>query len=98
MKNKVDKKVNKKVREFNKELKEDVFNGRFWVRQYQKTKYEGNNYYLYELRDRLQPERNKVIYEWLRGESLFFMNNIWEEMNDFIIKSNFWELYRNENK
>ena len=59
-KTKIDKKVNKKVRNFNKSLKEDVFNGRFWVRQYQKTKYDGLHYYLYELIDNLEPERNRV--------------------------------------
>lgn len=98
MKNKTDKKVNKKVREFNKELKKDVFNGRFWVRQYQKTCYQGSMYYLYELIDCAQPERNKVIREWIRGESQFFMHTIWEEMNEFIIKSNFWELWRRKDE
>ena len=29
-------------------------------------------------------------------EAIFniIMNDIWDEMNDFIIKSDFWELYR----
>ena len=93
-KTKIDKKVNKKVRNFNKSLKEDVFNGRFWVRQYQKTKYDGLHYYLYELIDNLEPERNRIIRGWMLGESCLFMSDIWDEMNDFIIKSDFWELYR----
>ena len=46
-KTKTDKKVNRKVKEFNKALKKDVFKDRFWVRQYQKTKCDGLNYYLY---------------------------------------------------
>ena len=93
-KSKIDKKVNKKARNFNKELKEDVFNGRFEVRQYQKTKVDGMHYYLYQLVDNLQPKRNKVVYKWLLGESSFFMYDIWNEMNEFIIRSDFWELYR----
>ena len=95
-KTKTDKKVNKKVREFNKSLKEDVFENRFWVRQYQKAQLDGVNYYLYELIDELEPNRNRIIREWIRGESDFFMHRIFEEMNDFIIKSDFWELWRKE--
>lgn len=94
MKSKTDKKVNKKVRNFNRELKADLFKDRFEVRQYQKARVDGLNYYLYQLIDNLEPERNRVIREWLWGDSKFFMNKIWEEMNDFIIKSDFWELYR----
>lgn len=95
-KTKTDKKVNKKVREFNKTLKEDVFENRFWVRQYQKAQLDGVSYYLYELIDELEPNRNRIIREWIRGESDFFMHRIFEEMNDFIIKSDFWELWRKE--
>ena len=93
MKTKIDKKVNKKVRQFNKELKEDVFNGRFWVRQYQKARVDGVEYYLYELMDREQPERNKLVRGWLLGISPFFMSEIWDGMNTFIVKSDFWEQY-----
>jgi hypothetical protein len=96
MKTLTDKKVNRMVKLFNKELKQDVFKGRFWVRQYQKARVDGQNYYLYELMDREQPERNTLIREWLRGESHFFRGPIWEGMNDFIIKSDFWEKYWRE--
>ena len=96
-KNKTDKKVNKLVKNFNKKLKEDLFKDRFWVRQYQKARIDGLDYYLYELKDRLEPERDRVIRKWLYGKSYFFMDEIWEGMNDFIIKSDFWDLYwRNE--
>lgn len=97
-KNKIDKLVNRKARKFNKELEQDVFNNRFWVRQYQKARVDGLEYYLYELRDREQPERNRVIRGWLLGCSHFFMNDIFEEMNDFIIKSDFWEQYWREKR
>ena len=95
-KTKTDRKVNKRIREFNRELKEDVFKGRFWVRQYQKARVDGMSYYLYELIDNEQPSRNKVIFDWIRGESPFFFSTIWEGMNDFIIKSDFWEKWRKE--
>ena len=49
-----------------------------------------------ELIDELEPNRNRIIREWIRGESDFFMHRIFEEMNDFIIKSDFWELWRKE--
>lgn len=94
MKTKTDKRVNKKIRAFNETLEKDVFRNRFWVRQYQKQTYDHSQYYLYELCDRLEPERNRVIYKWLRGDSVFFMSDIFDEMNSFILESDFWELYR----
>lgn len=94
MKTKTDKRINKKIRAFNKTLEKDVFRNRFWVRQYQKQTYDHSQYYLYELCDRLEPERNRVIYKWLRGNSVFFMSDIFDEMNSFILESDFWELYR----
>ena len=92
-KTKTDRKVNKKIKAFNRSLRQDVFKDRFWVRQYQKTVVNGSSYYLYELMDREEPDRNRIIYQWIRGESPFFMSEIWEEMNDFIIWSNFWDKY-----
>ena len=91
-KTKTDRKVNRKVKQFNKELREDVFKGRFEVRQLEKTKVDGMQYYLYEVRDNHHPERNRIVpWEW--GDSIFFMNKIWMEMNDLIITSDFWDLY-----
>lgn len=96
-KNKTDKKVNRIIKKFNKELREDVFKGRFEVRQLQKARIDDTNYYLYEVRDNLHPENNKIVpWEW--GESIFFMNKIWVEMNDLIVHSDFWELYWAERK
>ena len=96
-KNKTDKKVNRIIKKFNKELREDVFKGRFEVRQLQKARVDDMNYYLYEVRDNLHPENNKIVpWEW--GESIFFMNKIWREMNDLIIYSDFWKLYWAERK
>ena len=46
-KTRTDRKVNRKVKQFNKELREDVFKGRFEVRQLEKTRVDGMQYYLY---------------------------------------------------
>lgn len=97
-KTKIDRKVNKIVKAMNENLKADVFKDRFWFKQIQKAKNScGMEYYLYELRDRLEPNRNSIISEgWMWGESPFFENHLWEAMNDFIVKSSFWSIYYND--
>lgn len=93
-KSKTDKKVNRLVRNINKQLKADVFRDRFWVRQMQKAKVDGMEYYLYEMKDRLEPNRDSIIAEgWIWGGSHFFVSSIYEAMNDFIVKSDFWSKY-----
>lgn len=91
-KTKMDRKVNKMVRQFNKSLREDLFKDRFWVRQMQKATVDGLQYYLYECIDNLHPENNRIVL-WQYGGSYFFMSKIWEEMNDLIVRSDFWDLY-----
>lgn len=93
-KSKTDKRVNRLVRNINKQLKADVFGDRFWVRQIQKAKVDGMEYYLYEMKDRLEPNRDSIIAEgWIWGGSHFFVSSIYEAMNDFIVKSDFWSKY-----
>lgn len=68
-KSKEDKRVNKIVQQINKELREDVFKDRFWVRQVakQKTDY-GFTYYLYEMIDNQEPNRNAYVTAgWIWG-------------------------------
>ena len=98
MKTKMDKKVNHYVKKMNNELKHDVFKDRFEVRQVRKTRGEdGLQYYIYELRDNLQPERNKVMHGWLSGYAICrFGGELWMELNEFIITSNFWDLFWKE--
>ena len=48
---------------------------------------------MYELRDRLQPERNQIINEWFNEFQLLKFNDLWLKMNDFIITSDFWKKY-----
>ena len=87
MKTRAEKMVNRKVRQFNRELQRDVFGSRFEVRQLQKARVDGMSWFLYELTDHKQPERNTIIHGWLN--EFDFMRRIWTEMNDFIVYSNF---------
>lgn len=97
MKTKVDKKINRIVKGMNKELKEDVFGDRFWLRQVKKQKGEdGMQYYLYELKDRIEPERDTLIRGWLWGHSVFLRAELFDAVNDFIIRSDFWAKYYND--
>ena len=99
-KTKVDKKVNRLVKRINKQLKKDVFKDRFWIRQIQKSKTEdGTQYYLYEMRDRLEPNRNSLVpYGWMRGDDLFLASHFYEAINDFIVRSSFWSIYFNDSE
>lgn len=92
-KTKVDKKVNRHIKKLNKDLREDVFGDRFFARQYQKAYVDGLSYYLYELIDRDQPERNRVIRHWLWSGEILHSNKVHIEMNEFIITSDFWKRY-----
>ena len=94
MNKKICRKVNKRARQLNKQLANDVFGNRFWVRQVRKQYIDGIHYFQYELRDRLQPERNKIICGWFNEFNLLTFNDLWIEMNDFIITSDFWKTYK----
>lgn len=92
MKTKDERKVNREIRKFNRTLNADVFKDRFWVRQYQKARVENISYFLFELIDKEQPERNTIVPTWCTIYD--YQRKIYEAMNDFIIKSNFWSKYR----
>lgn len=96
MKNKQDKKVNKSVRMLNKNIREDVFGNRFEIRQVQKSRYTDCPeicIYRYKLIDYEEQKRN---YEtrWYSCFEICVLNKLWIEMNDFIVKSDFWYKYR----
>ena len=93
MKTKNDKKVNRTVRTLNKDLEKDIFGNRFWLRQYRKAKEDGVEYYLYELKDRIDPSRDRLTRGWLSAFSIITFHELAVEMNDFIVSSNFWENY-----
>ena len=93
MKSLMDRKVNRDIKDLNRKLEQDVFGRRFWARQYQKAQVDGIGYYLYELCDREQPERNYVIRHWMTGWEIYRFHKVWEEMNNFIVTSDFWAKY-----
>lgn len=90
-----DRQVNRNIKKLNKQLREDVFGDRFYARQVQKGRGDGIMYYMYELCDREQPERNTIV-PWETAFGICKFNKIWQAMNDFIVSSDFWEKYRNE--
>ena len=90
MNRKICKKVNKKVRQLNKQLKQDVFGTRFWVKEINKQYKDNIHYFQYELRDREQPERNNIT-GWYSEFELLTFRDLWLKMNDFIVTSDFWQ-------
>jgi hypothetical protein len=97
-KTKTDKKVNRIAKKVNKNLKQDLFGDRFWIKQIQKARGEdGLEYYLYELKDRLEPNRDTIFSKgWLWGDSQFLISDFFGELNDFIVRSDFWAIYHNK--
>ena len=92
MKSKDDKKVNRIVKNLNKALAADVFKDRFTVHQLKKVKEDNYDIarYLYELRDKVEPSRNRLV-GWVNIYNA--SRKIFLEMNDFIITSDFWKTY-----
>ena len=97
MKTKSAKKINQIVRKLNKQLADDVFGTRFWARQIKKERSSDSDltYYMYELCDRKEPERNKIC-GWYSEFELLTFHPLHIEMNDFIITSDFWKNYHNK--
>lgn len=93
MKNTYVKQVNRNAKALNRQIRNDVFGDRFEIRQYQKSRVDGIDYFLYELRDNEQPERNEVIPHWLNYWEICRSQKLFWYMNDFIIHSDFWEQY-----
>ena len=92
-KTKDDRLVNRNVKKLNRQLAQDVFGNRFYARQIRKSKGDGVTYYMYELCDREQPNRNRIV-PWETAFAIDILNKIWTEMNEFIVTSDFWEKYR----
>lgn len=93
-----DRKVNRNVRKLNKQISQDVFGDRFYARQVRKSRGDGTTYYQYELIDNVCPERNTLVRGWLSAFEIYKFNHIWLAMNDFIVSSDFWEKYRQQQK
>lgn len=94
MKTLMDKKVNRAVKNLNRSLRQDVFGTRFELRQYRKQRgHDGVEYYLYQMIDNEQPERNDLVRGWESGYAIIHFSPLWVAMNDFIVSSDFWSKY-----
>lgn len=93
MKSKSAKRVNRRVRAFNTQIRRDVFGNRFELRQIQKSRADGIEYFLYMLIDNEQPERNKII-PWETDFGILTFHPLECAMNDFIVSSDFWKKYK----
>lgn len=100
MKSKLCKAMNREVRRFNKQLEKDVFGKRFCIRQVEKQRLDGVEYFRYELIDNENTDRNMVIAKWFSLYSdfsiRFSMSDLFRQMNNFIVTSDFWEKYRSK--
>ncbi len=90
------KKVNNYVKNMNRKLHKDIFGSRFEARQLQKSICDGVEFFLYELVDNEQPERNRIV-PWETAYAICRFHRLDVEMNDFIVSSDFWAKYRREN-
>lgn len=90
----MDKKVNKTAKNLNRLIQRDVFGKRFEIRQYKKTSRNEIQYYMYQLIDNEQPERNEIIGKWMTGFEIVGFHTLSIEMNNFIVNSDFWSKYR----
>ena len=87
------KRVNRKVKHINKNIRQDVFKDRFEVRQYRFVRKHGTYYYCYKLIDHKDKSRNKIIW-WKSGFEILNFQAIEVELNDFIVTSDFWKDFR----
>jgi len=92
-----DRKVNREIKSMNRVLERDVYGNRFWARQFRKAKADGIEFYQYELCDRQCPDRNKVLEPWYDFAEIIISKKIFQEMNNFIAASGFWQEYKNSN-
>ena len=89
------KKVNRYIKKLNHSLQEDVFKDRFYIYQIQKSSANGVEYFRFKLTDKEQSERNYETH-WFTSFEICKLNNMFWEINDFIIKSNFWSKHNNK--
>lgn len=83
----VDKKVNKRIRTLNKQIKNDVFGDRFYTRQIKKQRLDGVQYYQYAFIDNENPK--STIYGHYNEFEILMFNDPWMKMNELIVNSDF---------
>lgn len=86
--------VNRVAKRLNRSLERDVFGNRFAVRQVRKSRSCGMEWFLYEMIDREEPRRNRIVHGWLNVFDA--ERRLFTEINDFIVRSDFWAKYHND--
>ena len=89
--------VNRTAKKLNRQLEKDVFGDRFYVRQVKKSRKEYATYYMYEFIDREDHSRTLTSH-WMTAFEIYKFNQLSITMNSFIVKSDFWQKYREQNK
>jgi len=77
------------VYKLNKKLRKDVFKKRFYAKIIDSQYQNGTGYFRYKLFDRECPERNEEGDSWYNIFEITRSHRIWEDMNYFIVNSNF---------
>lgn len=95
-KSKALRKANRLTRQLNKQLSADVFGDRFYAREVKKAHVQEIDYLQYELVDREQPERNRLL-PWMDVYEVIISKKVWVEMNSFIVSSDFWRKWHEVN-
>lgn len=95
MKTKQDKYLNHICKILNRQLRHDVFQGRFTIRQIKKNGFEDDHslhWYIMELCDKKDPSRNQIfcLTNWY-GKSMMY--EVYSKMNKFITESDFWSTF-----
>ena len=93
-KSKEAKQVNRIIKRLNRSLQKDVFGNRFYVRQTQKARLDGIDYFRFEMVDNEEPTRNTYINEWCTVYDV--SRKVFGAVNDFIVRSNFWAKWFND--
>lgn len=93
-KSKQAKQVNSIIKKLNRSLQRDVFGNRFYVRQIQKARVGGIDYFRFEMIDNEEPIRNTDIDGWCSVYDV--SRKVFWAVNDFIIYSNFWAKWFND--
>ena len=93
-KSKEAKQVNRIIKRLNRSLQRDVFGKRFYVRQIQKARVGGIDYFRFEMVDNEEPVRNTYINEWCTVYDV--SRRVFGAVNDFIVRSNFWAKWFND--
>jgi len=93
-KTKSEKKVNKIVKAINRSLEKDVFKNRFWIRQVKKARADGISFFIFEMKDREDPSRDKIMHGWIDEFEATMFRQLDIEINNFIVTSDFWTKYK----